>query len=126
MSQSVSQSVSQSINEKNERYKETSDGQAINCLIFLLPPNNFSFSHLNVLSFISRSFQIFIAISTVCGIINPFLAMCIAGLNSSFHGNLPYFFHAASKPRSSPGTATAKPPVNEDEKKNCGEKVLRV
>ena len=60
----------------------------------------------------------FIAIATVSGMINPFLAMCIAGLNNSFHGNLPYFFHAASKPRSSPGTPTASPPVNEDKEKD--------
>lgn len=82
-------------------------------------------SHLNVLSFMSRSFQMFIAIATVSGMINPFLAMCIAGLNNSFHGNFPYFFHAASKPRSSPGTPTANPPVNEDKEKHCREKVLK-
>ena len=57
----------------------------------------------------------FIAISTVSGIIKPFLAMLMAGLNSSFHGNLPYFFHAVSSPFSSPGTATAKPPGNRKE-----------
>lgn len=53
-----------------------------------------------------------IAMSTVSGIMKPFLAMRMAGLNNSSHGNLPYFFHAASKPRSSPGTPTAKPPGN--------------
>lgn len=52
----------------------------------------------------------FMAISTVSGMIKPFFAMFIAGLKSSFHGNLPYFFHAASKPLNSPGTATANPP----------------
>ena len=82
-------------------------------------------SHLNVLSFMSRSFQMFIAIATVSGMMNPFLAMCIAGLNNSFHGNLPYFFHAASKPRSSPGTPTANPPMNEDKEKDCREKALK-
>ena len=41
--------------------------------------------------------------------------MLMAGLNSSFHGNLPYFFHAVSSPFSSPGTATAKPPGNRKE-----------
>ena len=82
-------------------------------------------SHLNVLSFMSRSFQMFIAIATVSGMINPFLAMCIAGLNNSFHGNFPYFFHAASKPRSSPGTPTANPPVNDNKKKDCREQVLK-
>lgn len=77
-------------------------------------------AYLNVVSFISKSFQIFIAISTVSGILKPFLAMLMAGLNSSFHGNLPYFFHAASSPFSSPGTATAKPPENRKESLSPG------
>lgn len=51
-----------------------------------------------------------IAMSTVSGMMKPFFAMRMAGLNNSSHGSLPYFFQAASRPRSSPGTATAKPP----------------
>ena len=69
------------------------------------------FTYLNPWSFISVSFQIPNAMLTVSGILKPFLAIFMAGLKSSFHGNFPYFFHAASIPRSSPGTATAKPPV---------------
>lgn len=51
-----------------------------------------------------------IAMSTVSGMMKPFFAMRMAGLNNSSHDSLPYFFQAASRPRSSPGTATAKPP----------------
>ena len=118
INQSINQSVSQSVNQSISQWKMNVTGKPAmvklsTVSLFFLSQTTF-LSHLNVLSFMSRSFQMFIAMATVSGMINPFLAMCIAGLNSSFHGNLPYFFHAASKPRSSPGTATANPPVNED------------
>ena len=68
-------------------------------------------ANLKALSFISVPFHSPSAMLTVSGILKPCLAIFMAGLKSSFQGNLPYFFHATSIPRSSPGTATARPPA---------------
>ena len=51
-----------------------------------------------------------IALSRASWITNPSLASLIAGFTSSFHSNFPYFLCASYMPRTSPGTAIARPP----------------
>ena len=71
--------------------------------------------YLNPSSFLiaSRTDSPLAAVNAACPNRNPFFAKSIAGCTSSFHGNLPYCFHAAYNPLISPGMPEAEGPVVE-------------
>lgn len=62
-------------------------------------------------SFVISALHLFNAIPKDSVILKPSLQSRIAGWNSFFHVTFPYFLCASSMPRNSPGTATAFPPI---------------